>query len=77
MRHMVRLVMANAWCVSRAAMQRTGADDVAEANPIASAQAWLRNAEQGVKASTAARAPVSRTPSDTKLSALPGGVTPS
>ena len=39
------------------------------ASPIASAQAWLRSAEQGVRASAAARSPLSRTPSAQKLAA--------
>ncbi len=40
-----------------------------DASPIASAQAWMRSAEQGVKASAAARSPLSRSSSAQQLAA--------
>ena len=60
----------------RAAKRRTeaDADADAEASPMASAQAWLRVAEQGAKASAAARAPLVRTPSNPTLLSAGGAL---
>ncbi len=52
-----------------AGKQAPDAGTGADASPVASAQAWMRSAEQGVKASAAARTPLSRSSSAQKLTA--------